>query len=519
MSLPATISSGLKPNNFDEHLWVIQIRQTLDEELEEDANITVSIFNVPKILMATDPDCYIPQQIAFGPYHYFRPEMYEMERYKLAAAKRAQNQLENLKFEHLVEKLRKFEPRIRACYHRYLSFSGETFGWMMAVDACFLLKFLQVYAVKEGQVLRRGSSRMSHLLDATGRKSAHNAILRDMAMLENQIPMFLLRKMLKFQLLSSELADDMLLSMLVGLCKELLPFKMTEHLPNVQVKNRAHVLDFLYHMIVPETEELPEIIEVEERKYEEEENEGGRKTFGESSHAKQLLHMIYKLLSKLNHVCLDVNTGVILRNVVAYEACKASGPLVFTRYTELMNGIIDTEEDAKFLRERGIILNRLKSDEEVANLWNGMSKSVKLTKVPFLDKVIEDVNKYHSGRWKVKVRNFMKMSDWDRDEAVHTDERLVVATSSPESCGRVLGGGRTTPLHFRQKDGTMPHPDPNGASLGRDFYFNQETLIADFGGSAIGRYVAVNSGFRWIICLRSYIKYTRHHNISDLPAI
>ncbi|KAM7489262.1 hypothetical protein LguiB_026746 [Lonicera macranthoides] len=515
MSLPATVSSGSKPNNFDEHRWVIQIRQTLDEVPEEDANVTVSIFNVPKILMATNPECYIPQQIAFGPCHYFRPEMYEMERYKLAAAKRAQNQLENLKFEHLVEKLRKFEPRIRACYHRYLSFSGETLGWMMAVDACFLLEFLQVYAVKEGQVLRRGSSRMSHLLDATGGKSAHNAILRDMAMLENQIPMFLLRKMLKFQLSSSQLADDMLLSMLVGLCKELLPFKMTEHLPNVQVKNRAHVLDFLYHMIVPETEELPEIFEVEERKNEEE-NEGGSKTFGESSHVKQLLHMIYKHLSKLNHglvhilkrvlskpvklivklpwtilsklpgikilkkplevlfssaddnnkgklenedsgiskpplvekisipsvtdllksgvyfsptnggvmdisfdnktftlylpvVSLDVNTGVILRNLVAYEACKASGPLVFTRYTELMNGIIDTEEDAKFLRERGIIVNRLKSDEEVANLWNGMSKSIKLTKVPFLDKVIEDVNKYHSGRWKVKVRNFMKV--------------------------------------------------------------------------------------------------------------
>ena len=102
-------------------------------------------------------------------------------------------------------------------------------------------------------------------------------------------------------------------------------------------------------------------------------------------------------------VSLDVNTEVILRNLVAYEASNASGPLVMTRYTELMNGIIDTEEDAKILRERGIILNRLKSDEEVANLWNGMSKSIRLTKVPFLDKVIEDVNKYHGSRWQVKA--------------------------------------------------------------------------------------------------------------------
>ncbi|GJY55308.1 putative UPF0481 protein, partial [Tanacetum coccineum] len=105
---------------------------------------------------------------------------------------------------------------------------------------------------------------------------------------------------------------------------------------------------------------------------------------------------------------LDVNTEVYLRNLVAYEACVAAGPLVVARYTELMNGIIDTEEDAKYLRERGIVLNHLKSDKEVADLWNGMSKSVKLTKVPKMDKVIEDVNKRYGKTWRVKLSKFMK---------------------------------------------------------------------------------------------------------------
>ncbi|KAG5141674.1 hypothetical protein JHK82_017369 [Glycine max] len=112
---------------------------------------------------------------------------------------------------------------------------------------------------------------------------------------------------------------------------------------------------------------------------------------------------------------LDVNTEVFLRNLVAYEASVASGPLVITRYTELMNGIIDSEEDAKVLREKGIILNHLKSDKEVANLWNGMSKSLRLSRVPLLDKVIEDVNKYYNGRTKVKIWKFMKVyvfSSW-----------------------------------------------------------------------------------------------------------
>jgi hypothetical protein len=108
-------------------------------------------------------------------------------------------------------------------------------------------------------------------------------------------------------------------------------------------------------------------------------------------------------------ISLDINTEVLMRNLVAYEASTALGPLVFARYTELMNGIIDTEEDARILREKGIILNHLKSDQEVANLWNGMSKSIKLTRVPFLDKVIEDVNKHYNGNVSIKVWKFMKV--------------------------------------------------------------------------------------------------------------
>lgn len=85
-----------------------------------------------------------------------------------------------------------------------------------------------------------------------------------------------------------------------------------------------------------------------------------------------------------------------------------SGPLVFTRYTELMNGIIDTEEDVRLLRRNGILKNYMKSDKEVAEVWNGMSRSVRLTKVPFMDNMIKDVNKFYNSNWKVKAKKLMK---------------------------------------------------------------------------------------------------------------
>ncbi|KAL6996670.1 hypothetical protein U1Q18_006799 [Sarracenia purpurea var. burkii] len=490
-------------SNFDEHRWVIQMRRSLDEELEEDTDIPVSIFNVPKSLLASDPDSYTPQQVALGPYHHWRPELYEMERYKIAAAKRTQKQLhQTIKFQHLVDQLTKLELRIRACYHKYLDFNGETLAWMMAVDTSFLLEFLQIYgAVKEGKALARVSSRMSHLVDVAGRKSAHNSILKDLVMLENQIPLFLLRKTLEFQFSSLELADNVLFSILIGLCKELSPFKMMDELANVRVSECSHFLDFLYRVIAPEPKQNSEATERDDEQVEAVEGQKQRK-FALKLNKRPILFLKrviiskpvkvilklplmiisnlpgFKLLKKpveyfffteekeeikpensssndsiskpplfeeitipsvtelseaglrflptngsiltvgfdiptstlyLPAVSLEVNTEVVVRNLVAYEACNASGPLVFTRYTELMNGIVDSEDDARLLREAGIILNRLKSDGEVAEFWNGMSKSVRLTKVAFLDKVVEDVNRYYNGRWRIRIGRFMKM--------------------------------------------------------------------------------------------------------------
>ncbi|KAI3463440.1 hypothetical protein Pfo_020103 [Paulownia fortunei] len=494
------------PTTFDEQRWIIHIRRALDEDLEQESDIPVSIFNVPKTLLRSSPESYVPQQVALGPYHHWRPELYEMERYKLAAAKRSQKQLQGLRFHNLVDHLTKFEPKFRASYHKYLNFNGETLAWMMAVDSCFLLEFLQIFAVKEGKELPR----MSHLVDLTGRKSGHDAVLRDMVMLENQIPLFSLRKMLEFQLASLDEADDVLYAMLMGFCKELSPFKMIQELPNVhQVSKCAHLLDFFYHLIVPELEGSSEIASEAEKQ---DINEGEKMNFQKvisnfragpvslikrlviSKPVKFILTLPWKIISnlpgvimikQLEYLCfsqekegnkpedencdlnnninkhplmeeiaipsvtelskagvkfsgtnvgilginfdekmatfhlptisLDVNTEVAMRNLVAYEACNASGPLIFTRYTELMNGIIDSEDDAKLLREQGIVLNHLRSDGDVANLWNGMSKSIRLTKVPFLDKVIEDVNNYYNGRSKVRIGKFLKrhvFSSW-----------------------------------------------------------------------------------------------------------
>ncbi|KVI06085.1 Protein of unknown function DUF247, plant [Cynara cardunculus var. scolymus] len=506
-----TNSYSFSKLNIDENEWVENMRKSVVEHTEEADKVEVCIFTVPSVLLATDPASYVPQQVALGPFHHWRPEVYEMQRYKLASARRTQKQM-NISFERIVEIMKKNdEARIRACYHKFLDMSGDALIWMMAVDMAFLLEFLQVYLMKEqGRILKKVTSGMSHLVDASGKKLSHMAILRDLVMVENQIPLFLIKTMLEAQRKQTahELtAEQTLKTMLMGLYHELSPFQEKE-LPDVDINDCDHLLDFLYHMTVPNNKELgiqEAEIDIDKDDITEIKGGGGGGEEEEESFAKQsdlrrfmdyiwttlsksnaglvnffkkilfgkpmalLMKLPWKILSSLpilklmkepiermlekfqgegeeqskedgnepkaplieeitipsvtdmvqagilfspvnggisdisfdNITCtlylpvveLDVNTEVFLRNLVAYEACVAAGPLVVARYTELMNGIIDTEEDAKFLRERGIVLSHLKNDKEVADLWNGMSKSVKLTKVPKMDQVIEDVNK------------------------------------------------------------------------------------------------------------------------------
>lgn len=435
-----------------------------------------------------------------------------MERYKLLCAKRVQT---SFKLQHLIQKLTKMEYMIRACYQNHLSIDIETLAWMMAIDGLFLLEFFHIYVKKCTGVVTSSPARMSYL--AAGKKLSYDDILKDMFMLENQIPIFVLNKILRVKCSSGEISDNLLPPLLLGVCDELSPLKLMDDYSFSEVIERAHLLDLLYHLMLPKAKLLnlmkqkddcritiegdTDIVEIgkgvktfskiwklfSKVKFLSKVNLGVVKTLKKviySRPMKLMLKLPLKVISKIPIVSaiapmlekfllpgnekktdddkkddddkpplveeimiptvtelndvgvkfiptdgdistikfdvrkrrlylpvvhLDHNTEYVMRNLVAYEALAVSGPFVLARYTELMNGIIDTAEDAKLLREKKIIINRMKSDKQVAEFWNGMNISIKLTKVPFIDKVIQDVNVYYNNTQRVKFYRVMKV--------------------------------------------------------------------------------------------------------------
>lgn len=66
---------------------------------------------------------------------------------------------------------------------------------------------------------------------------------------------------------------------------------------------------------------------------------------------------------------------------------------------------------------------------------------------------------------------------------------------------------------FRLGEGAMPASFKVVVDPDR----NHETLVADFGESAIGRVAPVDSGFWWIILLRAYTKSTGDTSLAERP--
>ncbi|TVU42956.1 hypothetical protein EJB05_09383, partial [Eragrostis curvula] len=498
---------------FDEDRWLSRVRQSLEREAAEALGAAVKVFDVPRVLRATKPDAYLPQHFALGPYHHHRPELRDMERYKLAAAKRVTKLFaDGHKFDHLVQRLLELQDSalkeisgliMRAIIIKFLELSDQTLAWMMAIDTCFLLDFLESYHRDE----------VTDIISST--TNWIQATVRDAMMLESQLPLFLFAQALALRHASEQAATEALHGLFDRFIKEVSPIKTTAELVVADITKHAHMLELLYHSLVPDAaifdegqEQLPTMVpeELTIDMLEEEaeqlpdydkvkqaciqvssldmapvrfirQNLVARPMSLAASLPEQIMRKVpalsvfAPLVSKLMEsadlearlkgvnfgsiinsplaqeimvpsvaqlvscgvrfapapegiagisfdaatatlslpiITLDGNTEVVLRNLVAYEAVAVRGPLVLERYTELMNGIIDTPEDVKILRQSGVVVKKLKSDKEATDMWNGMCRATRLGKVPLLDAVIREVNAHRSRRVAARAERLLK---------------------------------------------------------------------------------------------------------------
>ncbi|XP_039173561.1 putative UPF0481 protein At3g02645 [Eucalyptus grandis] len=236
-------STSIINSSLSEEQWVKHIRDALSHGI--DIETPVSVHCVPESISSAKPEAYVPHHVALGPYHHLRPQLYHTEH-----PRRAQAALKLPAFDRTAGLLQAEEAKIRASYQLHLEVGTDTLKWIMTIDSLFLLDLL--YRYKSPNIGIKEDSIWDDDPDST---------VKDVMMVENQIPTFVLRKiMLQTENSMNEVReneedesiDGKLGEMLTMFCRGISPLRLEMCFPSEAIQ-RKHLLDLLYNLILGTT--------------------------------------------------------------------------------------------------------------------------------------------------------------------------------------------------------------------------------------------------------------------------
>ncbi|KAI3880913.1 hypothetical protein MKX03_022444 [Papaver bracteatum] len=365
--------------------------------------------------------------------------------------------------EECVSSIIEMETKIRECYSEPVDLISEEFVEMMIIDGLFIVMML-----RRPTLLRYSDDPLN------GNDWLRMMVKRDMFLLENQIPLFVLQCLANIVFSAEQ-------SGLMSLNKAIHSFIITRfpyfnypfhEKPPSRCEDAKHLLDFLSLLIQPpshvaSTSSLSSswwIIQIPAKL---KTNTVVKFTISQYSSLKSFIHTLF---TKLKRTCitdeerenpsdtssdiilpsatelslagvrfkkgsaqgsfLDIKfsrTGILeipplyisdgtdplLRNLIAYEQ-SYGGRYNITSYVSMMDFLINSEDDVKLLRKKGIISNYLGCDEDVSDMFNKLCVCVALT----LDgdtNLISDINKFYKKRrhiWKATLKREYFKSPW-----------------------------------------------------------------------------------------------------------
>lgn len=407
-----------------------------------------SIFKIPDFVKDTKWEAYVPERVLLGPYHHGNKKLRAVDHYKETALRRMK--ANNADFANIaVNAILDKEGEIRDSYEENIDCDRICLARMLCLDGCFILKVLE------------------DLDDSTFFASN---VLKDILMLENQIPWIvllelvrqhapgqdaryikrtLLKAMLRVSsgLLVSRRDDTVLLDWLesstsevhhlLGFVRKVIvnrppgeanPGNQGEHRISIgrcigRCLPREHRIYFARYMGRVLQGELPSSFErcmgrclqMLQGK-----NNALNHDFESILPAVELKNAGIKFrpcdggVAEINFdphsstiylppLAITYDTEVLFRNLIAFELGRQSELNYIISYVNLMDDLIDSKKDVALLKSMGILTNLLGSDQEVADLFNGLFKGVSVRIPNMFDEVRRDVNANYKNTIRVQL--------------------------------------------------------------------------------------------------------------------
>ncbi|KAJ0014930.1 hypothetical protein Pint_20098 [Pistacia integerrima] len=296
--------------------------------------------------------------------------------------------------EDLYRKVRRLAKDARECYTDRSSvakFNDEEFTQMMVLDACYILQFIYCIVKNEPVALKIKSNMIA-------------LVQRDLFLLENQIPFKLLNE-LSFNKFGNETEKKTMLNK-----REVQDAK---GITGTFDGEPAHLLDLIRTNLFDKIDltQLPPRDRSEWFSYRSAKELKAVGIHFRPSKTNKFTDVAFQpgYLAKLElpPIYIDDSTKSMLLNMAAYES-SPNGPDDFgvSSYIWLMDSLIDHAEDVKELRSKGILLNFLGSDQQVADLFNEIADN--LVSHPHAYAVVrDDIEKHYQNRLKIWLAEWL----------------------------------------------------------------------------------------------------------------
>ncbi|KAF8020572.1 hypothetical protein BT93_G1107 [Corymbia citriodora subsp. variegata] len=388
-----------------------------------------SIYKVRPYIADLNRKAYQPQVVSFGPYHHGKEHLLPMEEHKHRALCR-----------FLKRSGKHLEPFLNSLREWKLGGSEGAAGHfleLMITDGCFMLEILRT-ATQKGTQVRQEVTREKDgyvvndpIFSEHGKLHIMPYIKRDMLMLENQLPMLVLERLVAVE----SNGKEYILVISDGLQMD--PFE-TNHRFHcyIYTSETSFYTSYASHEFINRlvlnffcsagtlSEDIGKCLHVldvyrksllrpEKKPKKDNFNEDSRKEiirsatelcehgiwFKKSCSSSHTDISFAKGVLKLPEITVNDITESVYLNLIVFEHFHVGAGNEVTSYIFLMDKIINDEKDVALLHAQGIIQNAIGSDKAVAEMFNSLCKELTLRAESSLDAVHVEVSEYCKKTW------------------------------------------------------------------------------------------------------------------------
>ncbi|KAG5227635.1 UPF0481 protein [Salix suchowensis] len=382
---------GATTGNDHVSLDIDKLTESVQEELKTLHGFSdkCSIYRVPKRLRGSKEYAYTPQIVSIGPIHHGKEELKEMEVHKKLYL------LEFLKLgkvsvEKCIAAIAERETRLRNCYaDNFEKMTTEDFVKMVLLDSSFIIMvFLKSFSID----FQINDDRIF------GKPWTIGEVTRDMCLLENQIPFFILDDLLK--LAEIQIQGEAGYSM-IELTRDFFSdayggsWVPKDILEQINSSEMEHFVDFLRICQLPKKGKQRKPLETRTAPSAMELHQSGVKFKCRSSETLFDIHFDFeKGILEIPPLFFEDYTEKVFRNLHAFEQCQYWGGCV-SDYIATLIFLVRATNDVEILAKEGIIDNWLSDNDAVMRILHDLDRenAIDSKRFYFAD-VFEDLDKY-----------------------------------------------------------------------------------------------------------------------------